>query len=55
MYEVKSDGLEASFEALEQGHEVEALREEVAVLKAQVAAGAVTRPVLSGTTGSRCR
>ncbi len=50
MTDVTTNGLEASFEALEQGSEVEALREEVALLKGRIedrvlAAG---RPALAG-------
>mgnify|MGYP006198886899 CR=1 FL=1 len=49
MHEVKTDALEASFEALEREDEdVAALRDEVAALKARVDAQAVVRPALSG-------
>ncbi len=51
MLDVKADGLEASFEALEQGEDVVAvLRDEVAALKGRVEAQAIerARPVLSG-------
>ena len=51
MLDVKTDALEASFEALEREDEdVAALKEEVAQLKARIDAGAVAaaRPALSG-------
>ncbi|HEX8481077.1 MAG TPA: phage major capsid protein [Allosphingosinicella sp.] len=50
MLEVKSDPLEASFEALERGDEVAELREEMAQLKGRMDAQAVaaSRPALSG-------
>jgi HK97 family phage major capsid protein len=48
MIEVKADGLEASFEALErETSEVAALKEEVALLRERVGQ-AVSRPALSG-------
>ncbi len=51
MLEVKADGLEASFEAIERADgEVAALRDEVARLKAQVAG---PRPALSGAKAER--
>jgi HK97 family phage major capsid protein len=49
MLDVKTDALEASFEALEREDEdVAALREEVAALKARVETQAIVRPALSG-------
>ena len=55
MTQVVSGGLEASFAALEQGSEVEALREEVAALKGRVEAGVLARarPPLSGAGPAR--
>ncbi|HEY0625469.1 MAG TPA: phage major capsid protein [Allosphingosinicella sp.] len=54
MFEVKADPLEASFEALErESEDVDALRGEVAALKARMDATAVAgaRPALSGAKG----
>ena len=49
MLEVKTDPLEASFEALErEDEEVAALKEEVAALRARVEAQSIARPALSG-------
>ena len=56
MYEVKSDPLEASFEALErQDDEVRELREEMGALKARMDAQAASaaRPALSGASAQK--
>ena len=54
MYEVKADPLEASFDAVEQGEAIAALRGEMAALRAKVDAGVIVagRPVLAGAAGS---
>jgi HK97 family phage major capsid protein len=52
MTDMVTDGLEASFEALEQGHlEADALREEVAMLRARLSAS--ERPLLSGAKSEK--
>jgi len=56
MIEVKTDALEASFEALErEDDDVAALRGEVAALRARMEAQAIQRPALSGVKGAALR